>query len=148
MFERIVAAVDADPERSVKVLDAAEQLALGFHSHLLVVHVRELERPTAMIATTARPGAAPPSLHLETEEAARALVDDALDRLRGAGVAAEGRVGSGEGTTARELLEIAQSYGASVIIVGDRGSRVTDLLLGSVAHRIVHLAPCPVLLVR
>jgi nucleotide-binding universal stress UspA family protein len=35
-----------------------------------------------------------------------------------------------------------------VIIVGDRGSRVTDLLLGSVAHKIVHSAPCPVLLVR
>ena len=34
-------------------------------------------------------------------------------------------------------------YGATLIVVGDRGSRVSDVLLGSVAHRIVHLAACP-----
>jgi nucleotide-binding universal stress UspA family protein len=33
-------------------------------------------------------------------------------------------------------------------VVGDRNSRVSDVLLGGVAHRIVHLAPCSVLLVR
>ena len=52
------------------------------------------------------------------------------------------------GSTARELLAIAQSFGATLIVVGDRGSRVSDVLLGGVAHRIVHLAACPVLLVR
>ena len=52
------------------------------------------------------------------------------------------------GSTARELLGIASSFGARVIVIGDRGSHVTDVLLGSVAHRVVHLADVPVLLVR
>jgi nucleotide-binding universal stress UspA family protein len=148
MFERVVAAIDDDPERSVKVLDAAAELGRGLGSHVLVVHVREVERPAGMLASTARPGALPPVLHMESEEEARRLVDDAVDRLRAAGVRADGQLGPGEGSTARELMEIAQSFGCSLIVIGDRGSRVTDLLLGSVAHRVVHLAPCPVLLVR
>jgi nucleotide-binding universal stress UspA family protein len=148
MFERLVAAIDGDPARSVRVLEAAAELGRGLGSHVLVVHVREVERPAAMIASAARPGALPPVVHLESEEDARRLVDAAVDRLRTAGVRADGRLGSGEGSTARELMEIAQSFGCSAIVVGDRGSRVSDLLLGSVAHRIVHLAPCPVVLVR
>jgi len=46
------------------------------------------------------------------------------------------------------VFDIAQANGAILIIVGDRDSRVTDVLLGSVAHKIAHLADCPVLLVR
>ena len=148
MFERIVAAIDSDAERGAKIVAAAQELAQKFGSRVLVVHVREVERPAAMVGL-ARPGALPPALRVESEEDAKALVDAAVERLRNAGVRAAGQVGHGvAGSTARELLEIAQSFGATLIVVGDRGSRVSDVLLGGVAHRIVHLAACPVLLVR
>jgi nucleotide-binding universal stress UspA family protein len=101
-----------------------------------------------MVTSTARGGAIPPSLHFESEERARELVDGAVENLRAAGVEANGEVGSGVGSTARELLDIARRYGATVIVVGDRGSHLSDLLLGSVANRIAHLAYCPVLLAR
>jgi len=149
MFERIVAAIDSDPERSTKVVDAAMELARKFDSEVMVAHVREVERPAAMVAATARPSALPPSVHVESEEDAKALVDTAVDRLRAAGVKADGQVGPGAaGSTAHELLEIAGAHGADLIVVGDRDSRVIDILLGGVAHKIVHLAACPVLLVR
>ena len=149
MFERIVAAVDNDPERSAKVVEATRELAQKFQSEVVVAHVREVERPVTMVAATARPGALPPALHLESEEEAQRLVDDAVARLRGVGVRAVGEVGPGAaGSTARELLGIAQAHNSTLIVVGDRDSRVTDVLLGGVAHRIVHLAACPVLLVR
>jgi len=35
-----------------------------------------------------------------------------------------------------------------LIVVGDRDSRVTDILLEASPIKIVHLAACPVLLVR
>jgi nucleotide-binding universal stress UspA family protein len=63
-------------------------------------------------------------------------------------VQAEGQIGPGAGSTARELLAIADSAVANLIVIGDRGSHVSDVLLGSVAHRVVHLAKVPVLLVR
>jgi nucleotide-binding universal stress UspA family protein len=147
MFERIVAAIDSDPERSAKVIEATKGLAKAFESSVLVVHVRDVERQASMVGT-ARAGAVPPALHFETEEEARQLVDSAVDRLRGDGIQAEGQVGAGAGSTARELLAIATSAGATEIVIGDRGSHVTDVLLGSVAHRVVHLAEIPVLLVR
>jgi len=69
--------------------------------------------------------------------------------LRGAAVRAVGEVGpAAVGSTARELLEIARAHRSTLIVVGDRDSRVTDVLLGGVVHRIAHLADCPVLLVR
>ena len=148
MFERIVAAVDLDPERSTKVVDAAQEIARAFNSNVLVAHVRELERPPAMLATTARPGATPPAMHVEGADEARQLVDEGVRRLQAAGIVAQGQIGEGAGSTARELLDIAQQHEANLIIVGDRQSRVTDLLLGGVANRIAHLAPCPVLVVR
>jgi nucleotide-binding universal stress UspA family protein len=149
MFERIVAAIDSDPERSARVVEAAQELAQKFGSEVVVAHVRDVERPQALVAPTARPGALQPVVHFESEEEARALVDAAVNRLRSAGVRADGQIAPGTtGSTARELLTIAQSHGATLIVVGDRGSHVTDVLLGSVAYRIVHRAECPVLLVR
>jgi nucleotide-binding universal stress UspA family protein len=149
MFERIVAAIDHDPDRSAKVVEAVKELAEKFSSEVVVAHVREVERPAAMVTPTAKAGALPPALHFESEEEARECVDAAVARLRRAGVRADGRIGPGEtGSTAHELLAIAQAAGATLIVVGDRRSRVSDVLLGSVAYRIVHHAECPVLLVR
>jgi universal stress protein A len=148
MLERIVAAIDQDPSRSTRVIAAAKELAENRESNVLVVHVRELERPTATMIPTARASGVPPVLHIESEERARELVQTAVDKLTEAGLRAQGKVGPGSGSTARELLEIARDYNATIIVVGDRGSHVSDLLLGSVANRIVHLAHCPVLLVR
>lgn len=146
MYERIVAAIDNDPDRSVKVVQAVAQLAKAVGSTVLVVHVRDVERPAALV--TGRAGAIPPALHLESEEEARELVENAVAQLRDEGVQAEGQVEPGPGRTARQLLAIAEAAGANLIAVGDRSSAVTDVLLGSVAHRVVHLAQIPVLLVR
>ncbi|GAC1326106.1 MAG: universal stress protein [Chloroflexota bacterium] len=146
MFERIVAAIDGDADRATQVVKAAQELGQVFRSEVLLVHVREVERPAAMMAA-GKPGALPP-LHFETEERAQHLVDEAVAQLRQAGIKAKGLVRPGAGSTARELLDIARTHGANLIVVGDRNSRVTDVLLGGVANRIVHLADCPVLLVR
>ena len=146
-FQRIVAALDIDPVRSEVVVRAVEQLARATGGDVLVVHVQELERP-AVIAGTPRPGALAPAAPFGTAHEAKVMVDTTVERLRATGIVAEGVVEPAEGSTARELLRIANDFGATVIVVGDRGSRVTDLLLGSVAHKIVRDAGCSVLLAR
>ena len=67
-----------------------------------------------MSAVTGKAGAIPPAIHLESEEEAKQLVDSAVERLRGDGLQAEGQVGPGAGSTARELLAIVDSAGAMV----------------------------------
>jgi len=144
VFERIVAAIDSDTQRAAQVIAAARELGLALRSEVLIAHVREVERP----AVVGKPGALPPIVHFESEEAAQELINTAVNDLRQVGIKATGQIGPGAGSTAHELLAIARAFGADLILVGDRDSRITDVILGGVAHRIVHLADCPVLLVR
>jgi nucleotide-binding universal stress UspA family protein len=77
------------------------------------------------------------------EQTVQALVEQALGRrdLRWKFV-------SREGEPSHVLGAVAEEVGASFVVVGRRGwSTVTELLLGSVSHRLVHRSDCPVLLV-
>ncbi|HRQ63709.1 MAG TPA: universal stress protein [Xanthomonadaceae bacterium] len=77
------------------------------------------------------------------EEAFQALAPKAAE----AGVEARFRVV--EGHPVERILEQAKAVGAGHIVVGNRRKGIFEwLLLGSVAKRIVDLAPCSVTVVR
>ncbi len=47
---------------------------------------------------------------------------------------------------ARMIADFAEEAGADAIVIGTRGhSAVANLVVGSVTHRLLHLAHCPVL---
>lgn len=53
------------------------------------------------------------------------------------------------GRPAEELIMLARSVQADMIVCGRRGlSGLQELILGSVSNRLVHNAPCPVLVVH
>jgi universal stress protein A len=151
MFTRMLVGIDASA-LSTRVVAAALDLALKSKSSVLVAHIRDVALPLAMAAGAGRPGGvapmtAPPAL--EDEQMAQKLVQGAVQQFADAGVEAKGRVvGAGYGATAKELLQLAEEHRADVIVVGSHGSPVAQILLGSVAYRIVHQATCPVLVVR
>jgi nucleotide-binding universal stress UspA family protein len=50
---------------------------------------------------------------------------------------------------AQSIVAAAEDHGSQVIVMGSRGlSDIGGFLLGSVTHKVVHLAPCPVLIAR
>jgi len=54
-----------------------------------------------------------------------------------------------EGPMAEAILNVAESRGADLIIIGARGlSKIEGILLGSVSQKVIHHAACPVLVVR
>ena len=54
-----------------------------------------------------------------------------------------------DGDPARRILEYAEKENASVIVMGSRGlSDIEGLLLGSVSHKVSHLAQCTCITVR
>lgn len=54
-----------------------------------------------------------------------------------------------EGKPAAKIVEAAQQWQADVIVMGSHGrGAVTAVLMGSVAHGVLHHAPCPVMVVR
>lgn len=47
------------------------------------------------------------------------------------------------------LCEVAQSWGADLIVVGRRGLKgISEALLGSVSNHVMHNAPCSVLVIQ
>lgn len=76
-----------------------------------------------------------------------AALKAARERLDHAGVKYQFHIGVG--APAEVIVDYAKRYACHQICIGTRGlGTVAGLLLGSVATKVIHLAPCPVLLVR
>jgi nucleotide-binding universal stress UspA family protein len=77
-------------------------------------------------------------------------VEHAAQELHDAGVKAHYEVRNAlYGQAAREIVDDASAHDAGVIVMGSRGrSDLTGLLLGSTAHKVIHLSDRPVLVVR
>ncbi len=53
------------------------------------------------------------------------------------------------GSTAKTIKSIAESEGCDLIVMGSKGkSDLEGLVVGSVTHKVLHLAPCPVLIIK
>jgi nucleotide-binding universal stress UspA family protein len=86
----------------------------------------------------------------ETMDEARATVQAIVDKLTAAGVKAHGEVRNTLfGYAGREIVDDAIEHGVDVIVMGSRGrTDLAGLILGSTAHKVIHLADRPVLVVR
>ncbi len=94
---------------------------------------------------------AAPMMAGELAEVARDNAQDALDAA--ADEASEAGIATiaylRQGDVAKQILELAESIGDTLIVVGSDGrGAIGRALLGSVSTRLVHTAPCPVLVVR
>jgi nucleotide-binding universal stress UspA family protein len=138
MYERILAAVD-ESDVADRVLAAASELAALAHGEVFVLHLREREAAKFGGATSA-----------ETPDDARSVVDEAVQKLSVGGVKAAGTArDSVFGYAAREIIAEADNHDAGVIVMGSRGrGDLAGLFLGSTAHKVIHLAHRPVLVVR
>jgi nucleotide-binding universal stress UspA family protein len=137
MFERILLAVDGS-EHSRRAVPVAGDLSRRYDGEVLVLHVREHEVTWGT------------DIDVETVDEARELVDEVVRELTGAGTKARGeilRVALGQ--TPKAILDVAHDEQVGLIVMGTRGlSDWGRLLMGSVAHKIVHLSEVPVLVVR
>jgi nucleotide-binding universal stress UspA family protein len=137
MFKVIVWATDGS-RLADHALPLAKGLAESSGAKLVVVHVDEL--------STGRAGAY--HLHADEDELRR-KVEECVERLKADGLDAQLEVAkTGTGGAAHIIAEVARDAGADLIVAGTRGhGPVVGLLLGSVTHRLLHIAPCPVLVV-
>lgn len=135
MLEKILLAVDGS-EHARKAIPATIELARAGQGTVHVLHVHELAFTPAAVAGDRR------------GEAAQ-LVAGAVAELQQAGVTAEGSARSATTGPAGAILEQARDLDAGMIVLGSRGrSPLSGLLLGSVAHKVIQLATCPVLVIR
>jgi nucleotide-binding universal stress UspA family protein len=124
---------------SDRALAAAKELAGLAKGEVWVLHVRERE-------VIPRLGLVPTEEHNEAEDEVTA----AVSALAGDGVTAHAEVGDVVfGQAAREIVDVAKKHDVGVIVMGSRGrSDLAGLVLGSTAHKVIHLTDRPVLVVR
>ena len=138
MYERILVALDHSAG-SDHVLAAAKELASMSKAKVWVLHLRERE-------VIAQMGDVPS----ETEDEATQAVNGAVKELTGLGVEAHGEVRDTTfGHAAREIMADAKEHDVNVIVMGSRGrGDWAGAILGSTAHKVIHLSDRPVLVVR
>ena len=138
MFKKIVWATDGS-DSAEKALPYAKSLAEGQDATLFVAHAVETY-------TGSRAAGLP--LYANEEEL-QEKVKSEIAELESEGVRVESKFLTGLGTrAAHAIAEYAREVGADVIVAGTRGhTPLGGLLLGSVTQRLLHIAPCPVLVV-
>jgi len=126
-----------------RALDYAIRLARTLNARLTVLHVMQ---PVPMAGVDM--GVALPETYLqEVEKAVQAGMEEALARVTAAGLTAERLVLYG--VPFQDIVETAKARQVDLIVMGTHGhTGLMHVLLGSVAERVVRLAPCSVLVVR
>jgi len=131
---RLLLAYDGSPTAAAAV-ETIASLPLQAHTHILITTVMELLTYYRMdIIQTTNPG------WQAKKQAAQAL------RQVTPNVSVELQEGN---DISQELLDAATAFNADLIVMGHKGkSGLERFLLGSVANRVVHHAPCSVWIMR
>ena len=124
-------------------LDYAIELAKTLQARLTVLYVLHLSSLAL--------GDAPPAVLDDTLKAmetnAQQRTQMALARVQQAGLQGESAIV--EGIPFQTIIETAERRDVDLIVMGTHGrTGLTHALMGSVAERVVRLAPCPVLVTR
>ncbi len=149
MIARILVPVDGSALASHAV-DFASDLAEKYGAAMTLIHV-----------STRLDSSVPPELeayarieHLEVDErnllegVSRQILEEAATRARRLGVGDVSEVVE-VGDPARKVVEHAEKNDIDVIVIGSRGlGDAAGLLLGSVSHKVTHLAKCPCVIVK
>jgi nucleotide-binding universal stress UspA family protein len=144
-IERILCPSDFS-DFAERALRRAASMARWFEAKVTVLHIVQ---PVPWIA----PGAAWAAGIVVPQDLLRPVRDDLAKALenfvaafRGEGVTLETRLDDGD--PARQIEAVAEALPADLVVMGTHGrSGFQRLLLGSVTEKVLHRAPCPVLIV-
>jgi nucleotide-binding universal stress UspA family protein len=138
MFGTILLAVDGS-DHSEHAAKMATKLATATGDQVVVVHVTEI-----LVGRAAGP------VELDGDRQTIERAKQHAKELEAAGVAARVELSHATvGHVAKVVVDAAEKYDAGVIVMGSRGrTDLAALVLGSVAHKVLHLSDRPVLIIR
>ena len=123
---------------SERALDYARELASIFQARLTLLHVMHIPVMVEVDLHAYLP---------QIEDAARQQIEACQQRVQAAGLISD-RV-LVRGVPFQEIIETARDRQVDLIVMGTHGrTGLPYAFLGSVAEKVVRLAPCPVLVTR
>ena len=151
MNKKFLAAVDGS-DHGWKALDLATDLANVSDAELVILHVIPREpMPEGLKKFADVEGLS--SEEIEARHHLSRAIGDKIAREAEARVRASGldRVETqvAEGNPTNEIVALAESKGTDMVFVGSRGlGDAKGLLMGSVSHKVMHLASCSCVAVK
>lgn len=141
-FQKILVLIDFSTHAE-RALDCAIDWGRQLNAHLTLMHVIQSLSDAGIDTSSTLP-----ATHLERLEAELAQhLKRYLQRVEEAGVAGDFVIA--HGSPLDETFEVVKARQIDLIIMGSHGrTGFSHLLLGSMAEKLVRLAPCPVLVVR
>jgi nucleotide-binding universal stress UspA family protein len=139
MYTKIVVGTDGS-ERAQKAVERAAELARGLDAELLLV-----EAIAPIVQTVAILGGEAAHIPQSSIDAVTVELEAMAERLSADGVRTTARLV--QRTPPDALIDVAESEGADLIVVGSRGMSGAGRLLGSVPNTVSHRAHCDVLIV-
>src|SRR5947209_6582652 len=138
MYKAIVWSTDGSQNAEL-ALPHVKELARAEQATITIVHVVERIEGSGAVGLPRRADEADVQAGLQT------LATELQEEGFNVSLIIRGDVGA---RPAHEVVTAARDVDADLIVVGSRGQgAISGLLLGSVAHRLLHIAPCPVLVV-
>jgi nucleotide-binding universal stress UspA family protein len=136
MFQNIVLAYDGS-EYSNKALKCAQSIAERFESTLWLVHIFPHTSDLFGYGDFEK-------LFAKRKCAGQAVIDTARKKLGATTFMVNEELH--EGPEAESILKVAESRKADLIVMGTRGlGMLKSYLVGSVSRKVIHHAPCPVM---
>lgn len=139
-YKHVLLAVDFDDVHPT-LLERAKDLAVRYQARLTLLHVIE-----TMIPSYAGDMPLPEDFQLDELLAKRAW--EKLNELAAGLDLKDVECRVEEGVPKHEITRTAKNLDADLIVVGSHGRHGLQLLLGSTANGVLHLAGCDVLAVR
>ena len=128
-----------------KAHSTATELAKVFDAKIVVLHAYRVDNP--MLSPMAGGYATPQDVYDERRSRSLEQVEKLVSEISDEGIEATG-IAILE-SAAAGIVAQAEKLPADLIVMGTRGlTGVKKVVLGSVAERVVRLAPCPVLTVK
>ena len=144
LFKRVVFATDFSPA-SRKAAALAARIAKSNECALFLLHILSPFEP--MVPDVYVTMTVMEDVRRASRKSAQARLDRMVAQLQRSGIAAKSALL--EGSPFESIVSFARTRRADLVVLGTHGrSGFSKLLAGSVAERVVRLAPCPVLTVR
>ena len=145
MLKSILAAVDGS-DASMRAVAFAANLTNAYNAKLTVMHV-QTHIGSSQVPEGLREYADIEHVMVTEGDVLRSISQEILRRAQTAAVESGARevvTIDDVGDVAERIVSFAKRHHPDLIVMGTRGLGVLkELALGSVSHKVIHLAPCP-----
>jgi nucleotide-binding universal stress UspA family protein len=144
MFHKILLCSDGS-DRSLTAAEAAAELAKTHRAHLTLLHVCQV--PSIEAPFPGAPSFVGPTVDAYVKDMHNAVIRRTLPVIKQAAVCCD--IVEEVGNPADIIARVANQQEFDLVVLGSRGVSADKAeKLGSVCHRVIHEAFCPVLVVR